>query len=214
MDAQFWIDAWKEGRTGFHQSKYHDKLLQYFPQLGARPGQRVFVPLCGKTLDMLWLQQQGLQVMGVELYQEAVKAFFVENALAAPEITQQDAFTVYQSNGIEIRCGDFFQLDESVKFELMYDRAALVALPQSMRQAYAHKTLSLLAKGGKCLLISFEYDPAELQGPPFSVDEAEIQQLYGNDCRVTLLERENLKREEARFAALSSFHQTVYLLEN
>jgi thiopurine S-methyltransferase len=212
MDAQFWIDAWKEGRTGFHQSKYHDKLLQYFPQLSARPGQRIFVPLCGKTLDMLWLQQQGLQVMGVELYQAAVEAFFAENALPAPEINQQNAFSVYQSTGIEIRCGDFFQLDESEKFELMYDRAALVALPQSMRPDYAQKMLRLLAPGGKCLLVSFEYDPAELQGPPFSVNEAEVRQLY--DCKVTLLERENLKREEPRFAGMSAFYQTVYLLEN
>lgn len=212
MDAQFWINAWTEGRTGFHQGKYNDKLMKYFPKLQFQKGQKVLVPLCGKTRDMLWLENQQLQVRGVELYEAAVKDFFTENNLAAPEITKDDNFINYSDKGILISVGDFFKLSESESFDLVYDRAALVALPEPMRKEYAQKMTQLVRKGGKCLLICYEYDLSELQGPPFSVPEEEVRRIYGDHFTIKLLERLN-PGEGGRFSTVTSLKQVVYVME-
>ncbi len=210
MDAQFWINAWLEGRTAFHQSQYNEKLLTYFPKLSAGGGQSVLVPLCGKSKDLRWLRDQGLKVRGIELYEEAVAAFFPENAFSAPTISRHHDFVTYDSDGVVIDCGDFFKFEASDSFDFVYDRAALVALPESMREAYAQKVQTLLRTGGKCLLVCYEYDSTEFQGPPFSVDEVEVRKLYGDRCDVKELERRRLKVEGSRLTAVPSLQEAVY----
>ncbi len=212
MDAQFWINAWIEGRTAFHQSKYNEKLLAYFPTLSPTQGQSVLVPLCGKSKDLCWLRDQGLVVRGIELYEEAVAAFFPENAFPSPTITRHQEFVTYESDGVTIDCGDFLKFEGSDSFDFAYDRAALVALPESMRKAYAEKVQTLLRRGGKCLLMTYEYDQLELQGPPFSVDEVQVRQLYGQRCDVKLLDRRELKVEGSRLGTLPSLREAVYQL--
>lgn len=213
MDAQFWINAWTEGRTAFHQLKFNEKLLEYFPKFNFKKGQRVLVPLCGKTKDMLWLQEQQLQVRGVELYEDAVAAFFSENGLPSPKVTKDENFISYTSKDIVISCGDFFKLSESENFDFVYDRAALVALPETMRKDYTKKITQVMRKGGKCLLISFEYDPSEMQGPPFSVSEEEVHRLYSDHFSINQLERKSLNQEGGRLSAVTSLKQTVFVLE-
>ncbi len=210
MDAQFWINAWMEGRTAFHQSEYNEKLLAYFPTLSPTQGQSVLVPLCGKSRDLCWLRDQGLTVRGIELYEEAVAAFFPENAFSAPTITRRYDFVTYESEGVVIDCGDFFKFAAPAAFDFVYDRAALVALPESMRETYAEKVQASLRPGGKCLLITYEYDPREFQGPPFSVDETQVRLLYGGCCDVRLLLRRDLKVEGSRLSALPSLKEAVY----
>jgi thiopurine S-methyltransferase len=210
MDAQFWINAWLEGRTAFHQSQFNDQLLAHFPKLSPERGQSVFVPLCGKSKDLRWLRDQGLKVLGIELYKDAVAAFFPENAFPAPTITRHQEFVTYESNGVTIDCGDFLKFERADSFDLAFDRAALVALPESMREAYAHKVQTSLRTGGKCLLITYEYDPREFQGPPFSVDEVQVRKLYDERCDVRVLERREIKVEGSRLAALPSLREAVY----
>lgn len=202
MDPQFWLTAWKEGRTAFHRADFHEKLLQYFPELGAREGQRVLVPLCGKTKDLLWLRAQGLDVHGVELSKQAVEEFYRENGLSPG-----------RTPGLEITCGDFFGLDEENAYDLAYDRAALVALPPPMRERYAKVITKALRDGGKYLLITFEYAPGELDGPPFSVLSDEIDRLYGERFTIRRVESEPASDEGPRLAAVKSLRQTVYVLE-
>jgi thiopurine S-methyltransferase len=213
MDAYFWIDAWIEGRTAFHQSTYNDKLLQYFPTFSAGAGQSVLVPLCGKTRDLRWLRDQGPRVHGVELYEAAVRAFFPENDFPAPTLSRDADFTHYEAGGVVISCGDFFRLEAPESYDFVYDRAALVALPELMRPGYVNNVLRSLRRGGKCLLIAYEYDPAELQGPPFSVVEAEVSRLYGTAGPVTLLERRSLETANSRLATVPSLRETVYVIE-
>lgn len=214
MDAQFWIDAWNEGRTNFHQLDFNEKLLKFFPLLGPVAGQKVLVPLCGKTKDLIWLAKHGLDVKGVELYEEPVKAFFEENHLTPPEIHKDENFIQYSYKNISISCGDFLKLKAGESYELIYDRAALVALPKDMRKDYAALLKKVLNAGGKYLLVVYEYDQAQMEGPPFSVDEAEVQELYGDAFKIELLESELLNLESGKFSALKDLKLKTYLLSS
>ncbi|MFL5785006.1 MAG: thiopurine S-methyltransferase [Bacteriovoracaceae bacterium] len=212
MDKEFWEHAWEEGRTGFHQSKFNDKLLTYFPELLSQENQKVLVPLCGKSKDMLWLAQKGLEVRGIELYEDAVKAFFTENKLPSPEVCRDNDFVTYSQGKIRISSGDFFKFHETATYDLIYDRAALVALPPEMRKDYVTVLRRALKPNGKYLLLTYEYDESELQGPPFSIPEGEVRKLYENNFSIKKLESQRPNQESARFDPVTSLKQTVYIL--
>ncbi len=153
-------------------------MLAHFQALGLQAGQRVFVPLCGKSLDMHWLLAQGYQVVGAELSQLAVDAFFTELKLA-PEITQSGPLRHYRTEQIEILQGDFFALMQGQlgSVDAVYDRAALIALPDEMRKQYVQHLMSITQTAPQ-LLISFEYDQSLVPGPPFSVSKTEVSAHY------------------------------------
>ena len=205
MDAQFWINAWNEGRTNFHQSGYHKKLTEYFPTFHPIQGQTVLVPLCGKSKDLLFLHGLGFKVQGVELFEQAVKDFFKENELSPYSKSHHLGFERYSYEKIVISCGDFFQLEVSQEYDFVYDRASLVALPVEMRKTYSEVIKRALKPGGRCLLIAYEYDQTKFQGPPFSVSAEEIQDLYQDQFSVKFL--------ESAPAVKQGFSQTVYELE-
>lgn len=214
MDADFWIKAWIEGRTNFHQSHYNDQLLAWFPKLNPAAGQRVLIPLCGKTKDLVWLHDLKLDVHGVELHEDAVKSFFTENELSPVETSRDQNFHHYTYKKINISCGDFFKLPENEKYDFIYDRAALVALPEVMRKNYAEVIKRSLKKGGKCLLIVYEYDQAKMDGPPFSVDEKEIHALYQDVFSIQLMDSKSPEMQGPKFSALGkSLREKVYCLE-
>ena len=213
MDAQFWINAWNDGRTNFHQSDFNAGLLKYFPSLNPQKNQTVLLPLCGKSKDMLWLQGQGLKVHGVELYQRPVEEFFSENKLTPPTKTHDEDFFHYSSENITLSSGDFFKLPITTQYDFVYDRAALVALPETMRRDYAQKIIKLTRLGGKCLLITYEYDQEKLEGPPFSVVADEVKELFLSGFNIQLLESSDEKREGPRFSQLDKLVQKVYALE-
>lgn len=213
MESSFWIQAWKEGRTNFHKDKYNEKLLTYFPLLNPRKGQKVLVPLCGKSKDLLWLSNLELQVHGVELHEQALKDFFSENNLPDPIKKQDKIYTNYTHENLRLSCGDFFKLPVNEGYDLVYDRAALVALPAPMRKNYAEVIKRSLRPGGKYLLIAFEYNQSEMDGPPFSVSEKEVHELYDESFKITLLESESPKKEGPKFEKLSVLEEKVYLLE-
>jgi thiopurine S-methyltransferase len=213
VDSQFWITAWNEGRTNFHQGNYHDKLVEYFPQLNPEKGQRVLVPLCGKSKDLLWLGGLKLHVHGIELHDQAVEAFFVENELSPVEKAQDQDFAHYSHENLVISCGDFFKLNENDTYDFIYDRAALVALPSRMRKSYAQVIKHPLKTGGKYLLIVYEYEQSKLEGPPFSVDANEIHELYEDQFTIKLMESKRATKEGPRLSSLESLKQKVYILE-
>ena len=213
MDAQFWINAWNEGRTGFHQEIFHEKLTEYFPNLGPRKDQSVLVPLCGKTKDLIWLDSLKLKVHGIELHEQAVESFFSENKFSDVKKTRDHDFTNYTFDNIVISCGDFFKLSENNTYDFIYDRASLVALPASMRRNYANVIKRVLKIGGKYLLIVYEYDQSQFDGPPFSVEAKEIHELYQDQFNITLLESKQSTNEGLRLSSLESLRQVVYILE-
>lgn len=213
MEPQFWINAWNEGRTNFHRKDFNDKLLKYFPQLNPQESQNVFVPLCGKSKDLIWLHGLNLHVHGIELYDQAVEAFFVENGPLEVKKTQNKDFIDYSYKNIVISCGDFFKFNAKDTYDLVYDRASLVALPAPMRKTYASLIKQSVKLGGKYLLIVYEYDQSKLDGPPFSVDANEVHALYEDQFTIKLMESDQPNTEGTKFSVAGVFKEKVYIME-
>ncbi len=213
MNPEFWKARWQTNRIGFHQTEINRHLKRFWPRLGLRGEGRVFVPLCGKSRDLCWLAEEGHEVVGVELAEEAVQAFHEENGLSCTPC-QEERFSRWCSDRIEILCGDFFDLTpahlEGVR--AVYDRAALIALPPDLRKRYIGHMLRILPKEAKMLLLTLEDGPARLPGPPFSVPEGEVEAAFGGRFTIErLLEGPiHLQGKSGPEAAVT---EKVYLLE-
>ncbi len=214
MQHSFWQERWQQNQIGFHNSDINRHLQQNWSLLNLKPESKVFVPLCGKSNDLLWLHQQGYQVIGVELCRIAVEAFFTENQLPVVK-TKRDEFELFESDGIQIYCGDFFALPSHVLNEIsaVYDRASLVALPCEMREQYINKMQSLLPENTQTLLVAFTYPQHEMQAPPFSVDSTEVERLF-DCCDIKHLYSEEISDKEPHFKArgVSFIQEDVYLI--
>lgn len=202
MDHEFWLDRWQNDQIGFHRSEVLPMLVKHWPALEPAAGSRVLVPLAGKSLDMLWLAEQGHQVLGVELSSRAVAQFLADNGLAARE-TESRHGRRFVTGNIELICGDVFDLDSETVADCaaVYDRAALIALPPAMRRRYAELLSRILPASCRMLLVTLEYDQNEMDGPPFAVDGDEVRALYPGNWQVTELEREDILEREPHFAA-------------
>ncbi len=179
MEPDFWHQRWQQNQIGFHQPDINPYLRKHWSELGVTAPARVLVPLCGKSLDLLWLVQQGYQVEGVELSELAVRAFFEEQGIEAQHSTQGD-WQVWETENLRLWCGDFFNLSAAQlgPIDAVYDRAALIALPESMRRQYvAH--MQTLVGAVPHLLITLEYPQTQMSGPPFAVDQTEVETLFG-----------------------------------
>lgn len=187
MEADFWHSRWQEGRIGFHQDDVNDFLQHHWASLKLPPKSTIFVPLCGKSLDMLWLASQGHRVIGVELSEIAAQQFFAEQNVQ-PNVVKGDLFTSYSANNVTILCGDFFDLAANLNgVAAVFDRAALIALPKDMRTRYAEHLRKLLPSGCQMLLVGMEYDESVLSGPPFNVPWAEISTLLDHHGELKIL---------------------------
>jgi thiopurine S-methyltransferase len=176
-----WLQRWAEGQIGWHEPDGNSKLRRYWPDLA--DGSRVLVPFCGKTPDLLWLANRGLDIIGIELSQIAVESFFSEHGLGV-EVRDEGKFKCYSAKNetIAIHCGDYFDF-ESEPFNALFDRGALVAQPAEARQRYVEHTKSLLRQDAYRLIITLEYEQAAASGPPFSVMPDEIIS-YWSDLQV------------------------------
>jgi thiopurine S-methyltransferase len=216
MDPEFWRQRWCEGQIGFHQGVPTPLLLKHWPSLGVPAGSRVFVPLAGKTLDMVWFAAQGYRVLGVELSQLAVEAFFAEHGLE-PRLRESRYGTHYSAGGIELILGDAFALDVESLADCaeVFDRAALIALPPELRHRYVRVLYARLPTGCDGLLITLEYLQHEKAGPPFSVDEAEVRGHYERDWTIAVLERRDILAQQPTFAeeGVSALQTVVYRLQ-
>jgi len=197
MEPDFWLGRWARGETGWHQSEVEPGLIAHFSDL---PPTRILVPLCGKSLDLVWLASKGHEVLGVELSELAVRSFFADNALQVQE-SILGRFKVFQSGQIKLFQGDFFDLQAELLAPIgaVYDRAALIALPPELRQKYAARLQALLqaraTKSFTQLQIVLERTPHDEKGPPFSVRSSEIEALYGQMMVIEALSRETLEEK-------------------
>ena len=223
MEITFWLQRWNNNQTGFHQQKINPYLMYFYgekgPALEQRKKLKVFVPLCGKSKDMLWLSQNHYGVFGVECSDLAVKGFFEENALNY-KYAEKDQHALYQSSDlpsqIELFQGDFFELQASDLDDItdIFDRASLVALPVDMRHRYADKMADLQKPGVRTLLVTLTFDHTEMNGPPFSVTEDEVNALYADKFSVQKLLYKDVIEEEhgLRNRGLTSLVETDYKL--
>ena len=198
VNREYWLKRWIENRIGFHKTGVNPLLERFWPKVAAAPG-RTLAPLCGKSADLMWLASRGHDVVGVELSESAARAFMSEQGLAAT-IADDPPFTMMRAGRITLLAGDFFDLTPNRigRFDLIYDRAAIIALPADLRPAYARQLRSLLEPGGRMLLITLEYDQTQTDGPPFSVPESEVRALFV-DLAIDRLHEHDCLDEEPRF---------------
>ena len=212
VEAEFWLQRWREGSTPWNEGVPNAALRRHLDCLGLNPGDRVFVPLCGKAEDMWWLHEQGFEVLGIDLSPIAGREFLGAHGLAFTE-TRHSRYSLIESPGFRLFAGDFFALDagDLEGVAAVYDRAALVALPPSVRQCYARRLNELLE--APILLISMEYPEHEIEGPPFPVSEQEIRVLFGERRRVRHVGEEDIiERSNLRNRGVTQLVEHTYLI--
>jgi len=216
MQPEFWHARWSSNRIGFHRDAPLPLLVTHWPTLDLPAGSQVFVPLSGKSLDMVWLADQGHRVLGVELSELAVRQFFQERGLV-PQVHATAAGAHHVAGPYELIVGDAFALDASVLAECaaVYDRAALIALPPALRRTYAATAWHRLPAACRGLLVTLAYPQAEKQGPPFSVERDEVHALLDADWRVDEIERRDILASEPSFVSegVTALSTTVYRVE-
>lgn len=211
MDASFWLQRWKKNDIGFHKSKANPVLVKYFKELSLVKGSRVFLPLCGKTLDIAWLLSNGYRVAGVELIEIAIEQLFMGLGVK-PKISGAGEVKHYRAKNIDIFVGDIFDLSSQMlgPVNAIYDRAALVALPEEMRNRYTAHLTEITAKAPQ-LLVSYEYDQNLMAGPPFSISNEEVNQHYRDSYDLTLIVSTNIPGE---LKGKCPAKENVWLLKN
>lgn len=192
MDAEFWHERWGNNQIAFHEGEPNSRLVEHFGALDVPDEGRVFVPFCGKTRDIAWLLAAGCRVAGAELSELAIQQLFADLDVE-PEVSRAGSLTRYQGAAIDLFVGDFFELTAADlgPVDAVYDRAALVALPLEMRRRYAAHLTEVTDRAPQ-LLITFEYDQASMDGPPFSIAPDEVDEHYAERFEVTLRQRAEL----------------------
>jgi thiopurine S-methyltransferase len=187
MDAPFWHDRWQRNQIGFHEPTVNPLLVAHLEHLSLPAGSRLFVPLCGKTLDIHWLLSRGYRIAGAELSEIAVQQLFADLGLK-PHTVDLGNVTRYSASGLDIFLGDIFNLARSELGEVdaVYDRAALIALPEQLRTRYAQRLAQITDRAPQ-LLICVNYEQHLIAGPPFSIDGAEVARLYQGSYDLTAL---------------------------
>ena len=216
MEISYWKSRWGKNNIGWHMDIVYPPLAKLWNQLSIKSDARVLVPLCGKSLDLQWLAEQGHHVTGVEVSRKALQQVMQQY----PEEFTRDAshgFTIYRSNLLELWEGDFLKLPahEISAIDIIYDKASIVALPPEMRTEYVSKLVELSNDSTQMLLQTFEYDQAEMTGPPFSVDEQEVKNHFSDRFEIALLHEQSKldELEKLQQRGLSSYlREKVYHL--
>ena len=212
----YWLKRWQNGDIGWHHEQVNNHLLSHWQMLDVAFGSQVFVPLCGKSRDMVWLAQQGCSVVGVEISSKAIEEFFIEREIT-PERSRSGFFEIFQAEDYKLLCGDIFQLKpEHIQgISTVYDRASLVALDPRQRQAYAQLLTEILPEKCSILLVAMDYPEAEMPGPPYSVPETEVIELFGDSFSISKLHTLDLLKDTARYAekGLSRLSEHIYMLK-
>jgi thiopurine S-methyltransferase len=211
MDSNFWLQKWKDNNIGFHKSEANPALVKHFSELSLSNNSRVFVPLCGKTLDIAWLLSQGYRVTGAELVELAIEQLFEELGVS-PKISRVGEVSLYSAKDIDIFVGNIFDVSGSIlgSVDAIYDRAALIALPEETRKQYTAHLMEITDKAPQ-LLVTCEYDQSLMEGPPFSISKEEVNQHYSDTYRVSLISSTHVV---AGLKGRYDVQESIWLLQN
>jgi thiopurine S-methyltransferase len=213
VQPDFWLDRWRTAQIGFHQAVVDRHLKGYWPLLELPLNSRVFVPLCGKSLDLLWLRERGHSVTGVEISPVALESFLMEHGIPARRRVLS-CFDVYEADGFTLFCGDFFKLTPALLGNVfaVYDRAALISWTPSARESYVEQLISLTSPGTQTLMIAVEYPPEQMKGPPFPLTRDTIESLYAGHYSIEQLARHEILELEPRLKArgLTELREVCY----
>jgi thiopurine S-methyltransferase len=211
-----WHSRWESNKIGWHADQVNLQLIEYFSELNLVDGDKIFVPLCGKSLDMLYLLQRGLKVVGVEMSEIATQQFFGENKLEY-SVSKVDDLILYEGDRIQIFCGDFFTMKAShlVDVKAVYDRASLIALDEALRQKYVNHLNDIISQDVRVLLLTLNYPQHQRVGPPFAVSKSEVDSLYGGSFQCQELQNINDIENEPMFLlqGVDFVEKAVYCLQ-
>lgn len=209
MDARFWHERWESNQLGFHQESPNRMLVSHIEMLSLAKGAHVFIPLCGKTLDIGWLLAQGFKVTGAELSELAIEQLFAGLGVE-PTRTPSGSLVRYSAPNVDVFVGDIFDLtaEQLGAVDAVYDRAALIALPTDMRARYAAHLMEITARAPQ-LVVAVEYDQSVMPGPPFSVVETDITKLYQADYDISAVDRAEVP---GRLKGIVDAEETAWLL--
>ncbi|WP_323751795.1 thiopurine S-methyltransferase [Marinobacter sp.] len=196
MEHEFWHERWAKEQIGFHEGTVNQYLRDHWSALSGSGTEAVFVPLCGKAHDMWWLHDRGHPIIGVELSDVACKDFF-EEAGEKAMVSPGEPFTTFTHGSLQLWCGDFFQLvpQDLKHIRLVYDRAALIALPPEMRKEYVNHLTAVTPDNITILLVTLDYDNHEMKGPPFNVTDDEVHELFAEDYSITQIHRQDMAHD-------------------
>jgi thiopurine S-methyltransferase len=215
VQPDFWLNRWRAAQIGFHQAAVDRHLKAYWPLLNLPLDSPVFVPLCGKSLDLMWLRERGHSVTGVELAPVALESFVMEHGIPARRRVLAD-FDAYEAEGVKLYRGDFFKLTRSLlgNTSAIYDRAALISWTPEARQSYVKQLTSLTSPGTQTLLIAVEYPSEQMQGPPFPLTRETVENLYAGHYSIEELARHEILELEPRLKArgLTELREVCYRL--
>jgi thiopurine S-methyltransferase len=213
VQPDFWLDRWRTAQIGFHQASVDRHLKAYWPLLELPASSPVFVPLCGKSLDLMWLRERGHSVKGVELSPVALESFFMEQGIPARRRVLS-SFDVYEADGFTLFCGDYFKLTPALlgSVSAVYDRAALISWTPAAREAYVKQLTGLTRPGTQMLLIVVEFPPEQMKGPPFPLTRDAIDDLYADRYSIEELGRHEILDLEPRLKArgLTELREVCY----
>ena len=214
MENSFWHKCWERNALGFHQSDVHPLLVEYFTSLALPSDRHVFVPLCGKTLDMVYLAQ-SMQVTGNEISDIACRDFFLDNNLEFKSQTL-GAFKHYSCQQLALWQGDFFKLSSKAidTVDWLYDRAALIALPIAMQQRYVAHLKSFFSSHTRLFLVTVEFPTMQLSGPPFSVNSSTVKALFsGFNVECLAINELSDKRFAQRTFEVDYLREKLYIIK-
>lgn len=210
----FWKERWAGGQIGFHEGQPNVLLETHIARIEARkPKARILVPLSGKSMDLRWLAERGHEVVGVEFVATAAADFFAEWDVE-PERLEIGGQPAARANGVTLICADMLQIPSAAlgTFDVVYDRAALVALEPEVRARYVGVCRGLLDDDGFVFLVTFAYDQSRAQGPPYSVDAALVHELFAEDSIELLETRSAPTSPRLTAAGVPNFDESAYLI--
>lgn len=216
MDVDYWLDSWDKGEIGFNQSKSNPLMKEYIHRLELKKGATIFVPLCGKSIDMRWLLEAGYQVVGVEISQLAVESFFSESGLAYTSTNAESGVRIYRGEQVSVLQGDFFALSarDIGRVDAIYDKASMVAFPLAKRHAYLQQLARLTPDSPPILLIVVNYNQSKIEGPPFSWNKQALEAIFGTTYQLDQLA---VKRRDAppslKQRGLDEYLEEVYMVK-
>jgi thiopurine S-methyltransferase len=214
IENNFWLKVWENNDIPFHADTVKTDLIEFFPSLNLQKDARILVPFCGKSKDLIWLSDQGYEVIGIEISRIACEDFFRELGVQ-PSIIKKTSCTVYQHNNIQIICADLFNLTKNdfPKIHAIYDCKALIALQHDIKKKYVKHLLSCVDHDIQILLFTIDTE-ANVQGPPFPISDAETHALYA-DFEVIKLKKNRISDLPSHLIqkGFREFDEKVFLLK-
>jgi len=202
---------------------------------------RWLFPLCGKTVDMAYLAKKETtdEVVGVDGIRRALEEFSKSHPdlnmqwETTTPLSDEESFPVsherLKGDSVTLLKGDFFALTTEIAgghFDVVLDRASMVAIDPSLRAQYVATLGRLVRPGGRILLVTVEKRTGDAQaiikGPPYSINEVDVRRLYESQKwveSVTLLEEIDqfkAKASDDRFQkdGVTSMYELYFLIES